>query len=130
MNIPAVVTSADLKHGARVLLRSSLNVPVVDGRVTSTFRIEQALRTIQHLVQRGARVTVISHLGREGQSLAPVHAELSKHIPASFIPEVTGDRVYAVFQKSETGRSHRRHDYGVRHDPGLEGRGLVRFDDI
>jgi phosphoglycerate kinase len=60
----------------RVLLRAGLNVPIVDGAVTDDFRMRQALRTIELLAQRGARVTIISHLGREGDSLMPVFEKL------------------------------------------------------
>ena len=70
--------------GKRVLIREDLNVPVADGKVTSDARIRAALPTIRLAVERGARVLVMSHLGRpqEGtrdpaMSLAPVAARLS-----------------------------------------------------
>ncbi len=66
-------------QGKRVLIREDLNVPVADGRVSSDARIRAALPTLQTAVAAGARVMVMSHLGRpsEGQfdeaaSLAPV----------------------------------------------------------
>ena len=71
--------------GKRVLIREDLNVPVKDGVVTSDARIRAALPTIQHALARGARVMLMSHLGRpeEGKptpelSLAPVAARLSE----------------------------------------------------
>ncbi len=74
----------DLK-GKRVLIREDLNVPVQDGVVTSDARIRASLPTIRHAVDAGARVLVMSHLGRpeEGMfdpalSLAPVAARLSE----------------------------------------------------
>jgi phosphoglycerate kinase len=70
--------------GKRVLIREDLNVPVAEGRVTSDARIRAALPTIRLALDRGARVLVMSHLGRpkEGApdpalSLAPVAACLS-----------------------------------------------------
>jgi phosphoglycerate kinase len=70
--------------GKRVLVREDLNVPVSDGRITSDTRIRAALPTLQALLERGAAVIVMSHLGRpkEGAfdaaaSLAPVAEHLS-----------------------------------------------------
>ncbi|WP_426415401.1 phosphoglycerate kinase [Aestuariirhabdus sp. LZHN29] len=70
--------------GKRVLIREDLNVPVKDDRVTSDARIRAALPTIRQALDAGARVMVMSHLGRpvEGQaaaefSLQPVADHLS-----------------------------------------------------
>lgn len=76
------MTDLDLKD-KRVLIREDLNVPVKNGKVTSDARIRAALPTLQHALQAGARVMVMSHLGRpkegiydEESSLAPVAAHL------------------------------------------------------
>ena len=70
--------------GKRVLIREDLNVPVKDGRVSSDARIRAALPTIQAALAAGARVILMSHLGRpvEGQfdaqfSMAPVATHLA-----------------------------------------------------
>ena len=77
---------ADLElAGKRVLIREDLNVPVQNGVVTSDARIRAALPTLRLALEKGARVIILSHLGRpqEGKfdaefSLAPVAAKLSE----------------------------------------------------
>ncbi len=78
------MTDLDLA-GKRVLIREDLNVPVKDGVVTSDARIRASLPTIELALKAGAKVIVMSHLGRptEGEyaeefSLKPVATHLSK----------------------------------------------------
>ncbi|MFI4884070.1 MAG: phosphoglycerate kinase [Steroidobacterales bacterium] len=78
------MTDMDLR-GKRVLIREDLNVPVQDGVVTSDARIRAALPTIRHALEKGAKVFILSHLGRpeEGKldetlSLKPVAVRLSE----------------------------------------------------
>lgn len=66
-------------RGKRVLIREDLNVPIKDGKVTSDARLKAALPTLQKALEQGAKVMVMSHLGRpeEGTfdaeySMAPV----------------------------------------------------------
>ncbi|MBH2890072.1 phosphoglycerate kinase [Serratia marcescens] len=80
------MTDLDLA-GKRVLIRSDLNVPVKDGKVTSDARIRASLPTIEAALKQGARVMVTSHLGRptEGEyneefSLLPVVNYLKEHL--------------------------------------------------
>lgn len=77
------MTDLDLA-GKRVLIRQDLNVPISDGKVGSDKRIRASLPTIEHCVKAGAKVLVMSHLGRptEGSpesefSLTPVAAHMS-----------------------------------------------------
>lgn len=78
------MSELDLK-GKRVLVREDLNVPVKDGVVTSDARIRASLPTIKMAMEQGAKVLLMSHLGRpeEGvydasQSLAPVAERLTE----------------------------------------------------
>jgi len=78
------MTDLDLA-GKRALIRQDLNVPIADGRVSSDQRIVASLPTLQHALDAGAAVMVMSHLGRpkegawsEADSLAPVARRLSE----------------------------------------------------
>ena len=71
--------------GQRVLIRQDLNVPMKDGQVSSDKRIRASLPTLRYALDAGAKVMVMSHLGRpvEGKpqadaSLAPVAARLGE----------------------------------------------------
>ena len=80
------MTDLDLHH-KRVLIREDLNVPIKDGQISSEQRLTAALPTLRAALAAGARVMVMSHLGRpkEGvydaeSSLAPVAEWLSAHL--------------------------------------------------
>lgn len=67
--------------GKRVLLRAGLNVPTSGGRVVNDFRLARTAETIRFLSARGARLVVVGHLGRAGESLRPVVSALSMLVP-------------------------------------------------
>jgi phosphoglycerate kinase len=85
-NDMSVIKMTDLDlAGKRVLIRADLNVPVKDGKVTSDVRIRATLPTIEHALKAGAKVMVMSHLGRptegeysEENSTQPVAEHMSK----------------------------------------------------
>ncbi len=80
------MTDLDLR-GKRVLIRSDLNVPVKDGKVTSDARITASMATIEFALNAGAKVMVTSHLGRptegewsESVSLQPIADNISARL--------------------------------------------------
>jgi len=81
----SIVKMADLDlRGKRVLIREDLNVPIKNGQISSDARIRASLPTIQYAINAGAKVMIMSHLGRptEGEyaeefSLKPVATHLS-----------------------------------------------------
>jgi phosphoglycerate kinase len=84
--------------GKRVLLRVDLNVPMDNGRITDTTRLERVAPTITELSDKGGKVILLAHFGRpkgrdEKESLKPVAAELSKVIkrPVAFATDCVGE---------------------------------------
>ena len=89
--------------GKRVLVRVDFNVPLENGTVADDMRIRAALPTIEELRRRGARIVLVSHLGRPKDrepslSLAPVGARLGELLgaPVSVAPGVVGGDVRAA----------------------------------
>ena len=82
-------------RGKRVLVRCDFNVPLADGVITDDIRITSALPTIEYLIKHGAKIILMSHLGRpEGKadpkySLRPVAERLTELLgqPVLFLPE-------------------------------------------
>ncbi|HEY5650827.1 MAG TPA: phosphoglycerate kinase [Acidimicrobiia bacterium] len=106
-----MLTLDDLElEGAKVLVRSDLNVPLDDGAVGDDFRIRMALPTIERLKDAGAVVAVCSHLGRpKGHdpafSLAPVAARMSDiaGFKVTFLSANHGAEVEAAIGEAEPG---------------------------
>lgn len=97
--------------GKRVLVRVDFNVPVVKKKVMDEARLIAALPTIQYLTERGARVILVSHLGRpEGKkkvalSLQPVAERLSQLLGKKVIqlPDYKGEKVEQVIARMKPG---------------------------
>ncbi len=90
----AAISSVDVR-GKRVLLRTSLNVPISpEGAVLDTFRLKAAAHTITWLHEHGAKTIILAHLGRDGGSLRPVVEnlkELLPEVPLSFSMALPGE---------------------------------------
>lgn len=87
-------------RGKRVLVRSEFNVPVKDGKAGDRFRIESAIPTLEHLMDRGAKVIVCAHLGRKPEeSLSPVYDVLRELIPdARFVRDIVGEEAQKAIE--------------------------------
>ena len=91
-------------RGKRVLVRSDLNVPLEDGRITDDGRIRASVPTIKELADAGARVIVTAHLGRPKgapdpqYSLRPVAGRLGELLGAdvAFAEDTVGDSARKV----------------------------------
>jgi phosphoglycerate kinase len=97
--------------GTRVLVRLDLNVPMKNGQVTDTMRIDRQAPTIRELSDKGARVVILSHFERPGGkvvpelSLKPIVAPLASAIgrPVAFAPDCIGPVAAAAVEKLQNG---------------------------
>jgi phosphoglycerate kinase len=91
-------------RGKRVLLREDLNVPMKDGAIADTTRIDAALPTLRWLRDHGAKTVILSHLGRpDGKpnpkySLRPIAAKLSELLGTEvrFVEDCVGEAAVAA----------------------------------
>ncbi|PIJ08140.1 phosphoglycerate kinase, partial [Leucobacter sp. OLES1] len=87
-----------------VIVRCDLNVPLADGEITDDGRIRASLTTIRELREAGARIVLISHLGRpagapeERYSLRPVAVRMAELLgaPVAFVGETVGTEASAA----------------------------------
>ncbi|MGH6873069.1 MAG: phosphoglycerate kinase [Rhizomicrobium sp.] len=97
--------------GKRVLVRADLNVPMKDGRVTDTSRIDRQAPTLRELSDKGAKVIVLSHFERPkgkrvpSMSLAPIAPVLAKALgrPVAFADDCIGPDAEAAVAKLNDG---------------------------
>ena len=79
------IVEAGVVRGKYVLVRSSCNVPVVDGVVQNVYRLKRALPTLTYLRDQGARIIMIAHIGRDqDDTLRPVLTALETLIPITW----------------------------------------------
>src|SRR5690554_1395917 len=107
----AVITMSELDlDGLRVLIREDLNVPIRDGKVTSDARIRAAIPTIEAALEAGAKVMVMSHLGRPEEGV--YDAEFSLQPVVDYLNEALSVPVRLVqdylngVDVNEIGRAH------------------------
>jgi phosphoglycerate kinase len=127
--------------GKRVLVRVDFNVPLENGAVADDMRIRAALPTIEELRRRGARIVLVSHLGRPKNrdpslSMAPVAKRLGELTGArvTLAPAVVGDDVRAAEDQLEAGDilllENVRYEPGeTKNDPDLA-RSLAELADV
>ena len=97
--------------GKRVLVRLDLNVPMKDGKILDTSRIDRVAPTLTELIDQGSRIIIISHLGRpEGRdpkfSLFPLKEALSDclyGIEVRFVDDCIGPKVENAIQELPEG---------------------------
>lgn len=98
--------------GKRVLVRVDYNVPLSGGQVGDELRIRASLETLNYLLDHGAALVLISHLGRPGGradmafSLRPVAARLAELLqkPVEFLPDCVGSEVRNYVESMQPGQ--------------------------
>ena len=124
-----------------MLVREDLNVPMSGGEITDDTRIRAAAPTLQHLAQRGARVIVLSHLGRPKDrepelSLKPIAPALGRRIgrDVQFAEDCVGEPAIAAVDRLQSGHvllleNVRYHKEDEANDPGFARR-LASLGDL
>jgi phosphoglycerate kinase len=127
--------------GKRVLMRVDFNVPTSGGEVTDSTRIEAAMPTIRYLLQKGARLVLVSHLGRPKggpdpkYSLKPVQVRLERLLrqPVAWANDCVGPAAEAASRALQDGQvllceNLRFHPEEEKNDPAFA-EALARLGD-
>ncbi len=92
-------------NGKTVLVRASLNVPIEDNKVTDELRLKALLPTLNYLLEHGAKLILISHHSKDGQSLAPVVPVLTELLKrqVKFLPDCVGPEAESAAKSLQAG---------------------------
>lgn len=99
----------DLK-GKTVIIRADLNVPIENGKVVDDFRIKQSIETIEYAISKGAKVVIMSHLGKVKEesdkvkyTLRPVAKIIEKLIneKVTFVPFTRGSELEDAIKENK-----------------------------
>ncbi len=101
--LPCITDVSNLL-GKRVLVRASLDVPLENGVVANEFRVLKSIPTLTYLREQGAKVILITHIGRDPQTtLAPLVPVLEKHITLAYVSALEGSIVDRALQEMKNG---------------------------
>ncbi len=133
--LPSIASQKNLK-GTRVILRLDCNVPLESGKIRDTYRIIKSLPTINFLRTEGARIIILSHIGKGQQedTLRPVADFLNTLFPVTFLGQIDNPENERLSRGMEDGDVIMIEN--LRHNPGEElndpdfARQLARLGDI
>ena len=136
------IRDAENLSGQRVLVRVDFNTPIKNSAVANDARIRVSLSTIEFLRAAGAKIILLAHLGRPGNSvdenlrLDPIAAKLSEllEVPVKKLDDCVGDSVESEIQKMQSGEiilleNTRFHSGEKKNDPEFVAN-LARLGDI
>lgn len=118
--LPLMTEHKELFKGKRVLVRLDFNVPLEGAEIRDDYRIKESLPTIHFLRDAGARLVIVSHIGKgkAEDTLAPIADYLNKIFPTTFLPKLRSDdnvRITMNMQDSDVVLVE-----NLRHDAGEE----------
>ncbi len=120
--------------GKTALVRVDFNVPLNRDGVEDNFRILKSLPTIKLLQRKGAKIVLMSHLGKGGETLEPVAKELNKFIKAKFISTINDEEVRGAVRSMRRGEviliENLRNDEGEKNCNKLFASKLAKMGDI
>jgi len=99
VKIPKLPTVKDIKNlkGKRVVLRLDFNVPIKNGKIVETMRIDRAMPTIEYLVKKKARVIIFSHIGKDSSlSLKPVVQYINRKMKVGFGSDFRTEQAHKI----------------------------------
>jgi phosphoglycerate kinase len=121
-------------EGKRILLRVDFNLPIKNGVVEDDFRVKKALPTINFLKEKGAKIILITHLGKGGDSLLPVAKTVNNFTKVNFVPDIVGEGAERAVQNMKNGDvvllENLRNDQGEQEPSDVFARGLAKLGDI
>jgi len=101
--LPSVKEISNLKD-KRVVLRLDLNMPIEGGRVVNDFRLRKSLTTLKYLAEKGAKVVILSHIGRNKKdTLRPISIYLQNIIPHTFISNIYSQNTLDTYNNMKSG---------------------------
>ena len=129
-------------EGKRILVRVDFNVPLKEGKITDDTRMQRALPTLKYLLDKGAALIVISHLGRPKGEKKPEYSmsQLKDHlaeltgVKVSMAPDVIGEEVEKLASSLNAGEillleNSRYYKEETANDPGFSEK-LAKLADV
>ena len=121
--------------GKKVFLRSDLNTPIRNGEISDDFRLKRALKTINFLKDKHAKIILTGHLGGDPKnSFLPIYKYLQKYFPIFFTSEVFGKKTNNALNNLKDGEivflENLRSDRGESTNDEKFAKRLASFADI
>lgn len=132
--LPTIKDIKDLK-GKRIVLRLDFNVPIKNGKIIETMRIDRVIPTIEYLRKKKAKIVILSHIGKDASSsLKPIVRYLNKTMNVGFVPDFRTETAHKVADSLPEGgvvvfENLRLDDRETENDPEFA-KYLASFGDI
>lgn len=99
----SIINEKNLK-GRKILLRSTLDVSIKDGKIINDFRLIKARGTIDFLRKAEAKIILFGHIGKDGlESMSIVYEYFKKYLPIYFTGEIFGEKTISAIENMKNG---------------------------